>query len=133
MRDGSSGRRRRCLQGAAGVIVAGLVWRLVPLGMPAGMVKYGGSVLWAAMVYLLVAGTRPGWSAGRVTAVAGCVAFSVEGFKLVHGAGLLAGLDAFRRTGAGKLLLGRVFGWWDLVVYGMTIGACGWLDRRVKR
>ena len=32
-------------------VVAGLVLRLVPLGLPQAMTKYGGSMLWALMIY----------------------------------------------------------------------------------
>jgi hypothetical protein len=42
--------------GLAGItIVAGLVLRLAPLGLPFAVTKWGGSVLWAAMVYWLAA------------------------------------------------------------------------------
>ena len=81
------------------------------------MVKYGGSALWAAMVYWLVAGAAPGWRASRMGVTAAMVAAGVEGSKLVHA----PGLDAFRLTLAGRLLLGRVFSGWDLLVYGVTI------------
>ena len=116
----------RCFGLALLLIAVGLVWRLVPLGMPGWVVKYGGSALWAAMVYWLVAGAVPGWRASRVGVTAASIASGVEGFKLVHA----PGLDAFRLTLAGRLLLGRVFSGWDLMVYGVTIAL---MSRRSAR
>ena len=52
-------RRAAWHVGAAVVVIAGgLVWRLVPLGLSPFWLKYGGSVLWGAMVLLLFGG---GW------------------------------------------------------------------------
>ncbi len=123
------GRRRVwCLSTALLTIAAGLVWRLAPLGMPGAAVKFGGSALWAVMIYFLVAAARPSWVSVQTGISAGCISFAVEAFKLVY----TPGLDAFRRTLAGKLLLGRVFGWWDLVVYGVAIAVATGVDRRLR-
>ena len=109
----------------------GLVWRLVPLGMglamAPGVVKYGGSALWAAMVFWLVAAARPGWRVVWVGLVAMGVGTAVELFKLVPG----VGLDGFRRTLAGRLLLGRIFSGWDLVVYAVAIAGVAAIAGRV--
>ena len=122
-------RRWRCLGLAAGTVVAGLAWRLAPLHLPFRLYKYGGSGLWAMMVFWLVAGVRPEWRAGRVGVWAMGIATAVELFKLVPG----AGLDAFRATLAGRLLLGKYFSVWDLVVYGVVILGVGWVDWRWKQ
>ncbi len=115
-------RRRAVRQfSAAGVVVAcGLAWRLVPLGMPPAWVKYGGSVLWGAMVLLVVAGLRrrPGF-AWSTPLAAGLVALGTELLRLFHA----PALDAFRLTLPGALLLGRVFSLRDLVAYGAGIVA----------
>jgi hypothetical protein len=63
-------------------------------------------------------------SVGRKASIAGVISVGVEFFKLVHA----PGLDAFRLTLAGKLVLGRFFGWWDIVAYLVAIGAVAWLD-----
>jgi Protein of unknown function (DUF2809) len=87
------------------------------LGLPAVIVKYGGSVLWAAMVFFLVAisgASLPRW---RIAAIAVAIAVSVELFRLVH----TPSLDAFRLTLAGALLLGRIFSLWNLLAYGVGI------------
>ena len=107
------------------VIAAGLSLRLLPLGLPGPVTKWGGSVLWGAMVYGLVGLVLP-VPRRRILALAAAIAVAVEFFRLVH----MPALDAFRLTLAGKLLLGRVFSLWNLVAYAVGIGSAGLLDRR---
>ena len=113
------------------IIAAGLALREFGLGagMPASIVKYGGSVLWAAMVLFLVnilsglTGLRlPRWRTGLISAA---IAIAVELFRLVHA----PWLDAFRLTPAGALLLGRIFSLWDMLAYGVGIILGVILDR----
>jgi hypothetical protein len=115
---------------AAVTLVVGLVWRFVPMGMPPFLYKYGGSVLWAAMIYWLCALVRPTARPARLAVVAAVIATAVELFKLVH----TPGLDAFRLTFAGKVVLGRFFYWSDFVAYYLAIlGATvmdGWMRGR---
>jgi len=110
------------------IVVAGTALRLVPVGLPAGTVKYGGSILWGAMVYGLVAALvlRP---RRRIVALAALVALSVELIRLVH----VPWLDAFRLTLAGQLLLGRIFSPWNLVAYAVGIVAAAVADSRARR
>jgi hypothetical protein len=110
-------------------ILAGLGLRLLPLGPPFPLAKWGGSVLWAAMVYWLVAALLPNLRAITAAAVAGVVAGTVEMVRLYHS----PGLDAFRLTLAGKLLLGRVFSPWHPVVYWATITLAAALDWTLLR
>ena len=98
-------------------IAAGLTIRLAPLGLPNAFVKYGGSLLWALMIYWIVSSVRPLWQLMRGALVSSAIAFCVELFKLHH----TPLLDAFRLTLPGKLLLGRVFSLWDLVAYAVAI------------
>ncbi|AMB46121.1 DUF2809 domain-containing protein [Methylobacterium sp. AMS5] len=111
------------------VIAAGVGVRYLPLGLPREIVKYGGSVLWGAMVYGLVALGRPSAPVLRLAAVALIVAVLVELFRLVH----TPGLDAFRLTLAGQLLLGRLFSPWNVAAYGAGIGLGAALDRSTRR
>ncbi|PDS28146.1 DUF2809 domain-containing protein [Rhizobium phaseoli] len=103
------------------VIVAGLILRGFgyAAGLPFVIVKYGGSALWGAMVYLLVglfaARSRPAIFA----VIALFLAISVELFRLYH----TSWLDAFRLTTAGALLLGRVFSLWNMLAYAIGIAA----------
>jgi hypothetical protein len=116
---------------AAMVIACGLClrWYGFPLGLPAFVVKYGGSLLWATMVFLLVGVVLPRLSRMQIAAIAVVIAVIVEFSRLVH----TPWLDAFRLTAAGALLLGRIFSLWNLVAYliGIVVGI--WLDSRVAR
>jgi hypothetical protein len=86
-------------------IAAGLAIRLAPLGLPNALAKYGGSLLWALMIYWIVSSVRPLWHHMSAALVSSAIAFCVELFKLFH----TPLLDALRLTLSGKLLLGRVF------------------------
>lgn len=123
-------RSRRPLLFAAvlTLIAAGIGVRLLPLGLPREVVKYGGSILWGAMVYGLVAFVRPAAPVARLAAIALIVAVLVELFRLVH----TPGLDAFRLTLAGQLLLGRIFSLWNVVAYAVGIGLAAVLDARMR-
>jgi len=94
-------------------------------GLPGVIVKYGGSILWAAMVFFLVALACPALSRARITAIGSTIAVAVELFRLVHA----PWLDAFRLTLAGALLLGRIFSPWDILAYGAGILLGALLDR----
>ena len=109
---------------AIATMLAGLVLRLVPLGLPYPLVKWGGSVLWAAMVYWLLAALMPYTRVITVAFAAAVVAGLVESLRLYHS----PGLDAFRLTLAGVLLLGRVFSRWHLVAYWAAIAVVSLLD-----
>jgi hypothetical protein len=116
---------RACL--CLAIIVSGLGLRGfgLGLGLPAFFVKYGGSVLWGAMVFFLVAMAAPSQSQQRIALISAAIAVGVELFRLVHA----PWLDAFRLTTAGALLLGRVFSLWDMLAYGVGIVLGMGLDR----
>lgn len=115
---------------AAIVIVAGVTLRLTgyEAGLPYAFVKYGGSLLWGAMVYLLVAAALPGrWKLHL--AVAAIIAILVELFRLYH----TPWLDSFRLTLAGALLFGRIFSVWNIVAYVAGIGVAAALEQKFMR
>ncbi|WP_426426098.1 DUF2809 domain-containing protein [Bradyrhizobium genosp. A] len=118
---------RACL--ALVVIACGLSlrWYGFPLGLPAFVVKYGGSLLWATMVVLLVGVLLPWLTRSQLAVITMAIAVVVEFSRMVH----TPWLDAFRLTTAGALLLGRIFSLWNLVAYvaGIVVGV--WLDRLV--
>ncbi|MGY4303069.1 hypothetical protein ACVIJ6_000312 [Bradyrhizobium sp. USDA 4369] len=68
------------------VIALGLALRFFGrgLGLPGFVVKYGGSVLWAAMVYLLLVALLPRGSWRRLGLLALAVAVLVEASRLIH-------------------------------------------------
>ena len=115
------------LAAATAIIGAGVVWRLMLPGLPWFWWKYGGDVLWGAMVLMLVGACRPRHDGRAGTAViAAAVAVAVELFRLYHA----PMLDAFRLTLAGKLLIGRVFSPWNVLAYWIGIVAALPLLRR---
>jgi Protein of unknown function (DUF2809) len=111
------------------IVAAGLALRGVGpgLGLPASIVKYGGSVLWGTMVFFLVAISAATLSRPMIASISAVIAVGVELFRLVH----TPWLDAFRLTLAGALLLGRIFSLWDMLAYGVGIGFGALLDRLV--
>ncbi|THV25454.1 DUF2809 domain-containing protein [Peteryoungia ipomoeae] len=109
-------------------IVAGVTLRLTgyEAGLPYALVKYGGSALWGAMVYLLIAAALPGRLPLHLT-VAATIAILAELFRLYH----TPWLDEFRLTLAGALLFGRIFSLWNIVAYLAGIGIAALLDRKL--
>jgi hypothetical protein len=87
------------------------------LGLPGLFVKYGGSVLWATMLFFLVGITASNLPRRHIASISAVIAIGVELFRLVH----FPWLDSFRLTLAGALLLGRIFSPWDMLAYGVGI------------
>ena len=98
--------------------------RFATLGLPWFVVKYGGSTMWALMVYWVLAflwpQVRPQWLA----LAAGVIATLVELQRLYHS----PGLDAARHSLAGILLLGNFFSVRDIVAYWAAIVVGAALD-----
>lgn len=109
--------------------LAGLAIRFAHLGLPLCIVKYGGSMLWALMIYWIVSSILPLWRMIPVVLLAGLLATTVEVFKLYHS----PALDAFRLTIPGILLLGRIFSVWDIVAYLLAISAGAFVDSQLLR
>jgi hypothetical protein len=95
------------------------------LGLSAFVVKYGGSLLWAAMVFSLVAMAASHLPRLTIALISASIAVAVELFRLVHA----PWLDAFRLTLPGALLFGRIFSLWNMLAYGVGIALAAWLDR----
>jgi len=110
-----------------GIIVLGLALRRFGLGagLPPLIVKYGGSILWGAMVFFLVAIAGPRRTRFHIALIAILIAVAFELFRLVH----TPWLDDFRLTLAGALLFGRIFSPWDILAYGVGILSALLLDR----
>lgn len=128
-------RRPKYLAVTVLVICSGLALRKFgyDLYLPFVVVKFGGSGLWGAMVYLLLASMTGRSGPGKIAAGAFLIAIAVELSRLFH----TPWLDAFRLTMAGALLLGRVFSLWNILAYGIGIAAallldCLWLSKARK-
>ena len=91
-------RRFAATATALALIPIGIAWRMAPLHLPPFLYKYGGSVLWAAMVYWLVAALLPRLNPVRVAGLAALIAALVECSRLIH----TPSLDAFRVTAGGQ-------------------------------
>lgn len=110
-------------------IAAGLAIRFAHLGWPRSVVKYGGSMLWAVMIYWMVSTILASWRITSVAAISGLIATAVEFVKLYH----TAWLDAFRHTLAGIVLLGSIFSFRDIAAYWIAIVLAVVLDSFVRR
>ena len=110
-------------------VAAGLTIRFARLGLPPFIVKYGGSTLWALMLYWIVSALLPTWRLPAAALFTGVLATVVEFVKLYHS----PGLDAFRLTLPDVVLLGRLFSVWDIVAYWLAIVAGGVIDQRIRR
>ncbi len=110
-------------------VIAGLLVRLVPLGLPNFVVKYAGSMLWALAIYWIVSAALPSSRPLAHVLVAGMIASAVEFFKLYRS----PSLDAFRHTLPGILLLGRIFSFRDISAYWVAILLGAAWDRNAAR
>lgn len=99
------------------IILAGLAWRLAPLGLSQFWWKYGGSLLWAAMIYFGLRLLRPQASTTTALSLALVVAACVEFSRLIE----WPWLNAFRQTQAGILTIGKIFALTNLIACGLGI------------
>jgi hypothetical protein len=109
------------------VVAAGLALRRFgyDLGLSFVVVKYGGSALWGALVYLLLGVLLYRSGQASIVACAFVIAACVELLRLYHS----PWLDSFRLTTVGALLLGRVFSLWNILAYFSGIGFAALLER----
>jgi hypothetical protein len=107
---------------------AGLIVRFAHLGLPAVVSKYGGSALWALLIYWIWTTVQPRARPLAVAFEAGLLTAAIEVFKLYRS----PGLDAFRHTLPGILLLGRVFSAWDILAYWLAISIGVWVDFKLR-
>ena len=119
---------RRSVGLVLGTLAAGLTIRFAPLGMPAVVVKYGGSMLWALMIYWIVSTLLPACRVYTSALVTAGLVTLVELLKLHHS----PALDAFRLTLPGILLLGRIFSLRDIGAYWLAILIGMLIDRRIR-
>ena len=122
-------RRLAALALMLATTLAGLIWRMAPLHLPWLLYKYGGSMLWAAALYWLIAAILPNRKPQEIALIAALAAAAVEFSRLVH----TPAFDAFRLTLTGKLLLGRFFGLKNIVAYWLAIAIVTALDQTTQR
>ncbi len=110
-------------------VLVGLAVRMALLGLPRVVVKYGGSTMWAVMICWIVSTALPRLHLPVVVLLSGAIATAVEFFKLYHS----PGMDAFRATLPGMVLLGRYFSVRDIAAYWVAISLAAWLDGGIRR
>lgn len=98
------------------------------IGLPYFLVKYGGSLLWGAMVFWLVGALLARQALIVITICAIVITVLTEFSRLYH----TPSLDAFRLTLAGALILGRIFSWANILAYLLGIVAVAAIERRLQ-
>ena len=111
---------------AAALIAAGLGLRFYGhhAGVSAFVVKYGGSALWASMVYFLIALLMPSRAPKQILFIAGLICALVEILRLYH----TPALDVVRLTVVGQILFGRIFSFADFIAYAVGLALAFGLD-----
>lgn len=102
------------------VMILGLLSRGID-NLPQIISAYSGDILWALMIFLLMAFIFNKSSSRSIISMAIIFSYSVEISQLYHA----PWIDAIRGTTLGALVLGYGFLWSDLVCYtiGVMIGA----------
>lgn len=110
------------------VMILGLLSRGID-NLPQIISAYSGDILWALMIFLLMAFIFNKSSSRFIISMAIIFSYSVEISQLYHA----PWIDSIRGTTLGPLILGYGFLWSDLVCYtiGITIGAI--LDLLIMR
>ncbi len=102
----------------------GLATRRRAEWFPQAVATYGGDVLWASMMYWLIAILRPHDRVARVAVLALSVAFMVEASQLLQ----IEPLLSFRDTTLGALVLGHGFVASDLIAYAVGVAIAALID-----
>ena len=98
---------------ALAVVTAGLASRKFCSSWPLLLRKYPGDLLWAALVYLIIACIWTKWHTKKVLCIAFAYCLTVEFSKLIPS----QFLSSIRQSDIGHLILGRVFMWENIVAY----------------
>jgi len=106
----------------------GLLFRAPVFGLPWAVAKYGGSILWAAMVYCGARVLMPAPRVLVVAIVAGLMAAVGEFTQLIS----LPGFDELRETWLGHLIFGRTFALEDIAAYWIGIAVAATIDHLAR-
>ncbi len=113
---------------AAATVALGLATRRFRGVLPHAIAAYAGDVLWAAMVYLLLAAVWNRAAIRLVTAGAAIFSLALELSQLYHA----PWISAVRQTRLGGLVLGFGFLWSDLACYAAGIALAASLDLAIR-
>ncbi len=100
------------------VMILGLSSRKLSFVIPDFLDLYLGDVLWALMIFFMIAFFLPTIKTKLVAIIAVLFCFFIEGSQLYHA----EWIDKIRHTTLGGLVLGYGFLWSDLVSYVIGIG-----------
>lgn len=110
-------------------VSAGIAWRFAPLHLPFFAWKYGGSMLWAAAVYWMLATLMPRVAVRTHALIASLFSIAVEFSRLMD----WAPLNHFRPTLAGRLILGAIFSPKNIVAYLLAIAITALCDKQLRK
>lgn len=110
-------------------IILGLAARQARASLPSSINPYLGDVLWAAMVFFLIAALRPAASGRWIAIAAAAFSLAIETSQLYHA----PWIDGIRHTRLGGLVLGFGFLWSDLVCYAAGILLAANVDRALTQ
>ena len=110
-------------------IAAGLASRRYSGLFPDLIARYAGDVLWATMMFWLLAFLWPRVTSLRLAVAALVISYAVELSQLYRA----PWIDAIRATRGGALVLGQGFLWSDLVCYTIGVALAMAFDARLAR
>jgi hypothetical protein len=121
--------RALCVMLSIVTIAAGLASRKYAASLPAPVAEYAGDILWATLVFWLLASIWPSKRSAALAASTIAIAFGVELSQLYRA----SWLDSLRATRAGALVLGQGFLWSDLACYMVGAALAVAIDVAIRR
>lgn len=127
----SNVNRRRVVYAAVvvAIVVLGLAIHLHGSFLNARIRDVAGDALWASMMAAGISALIPEQKSVTRYTSALCICYAVEFSQLWH----TPGVDQFRATRLGALMLGSGFDWRDLVAYACGVLAFAWADTWLSR
>lgn len=110
-------------------ILLGLATRSWPTAFPTPIARYGGDVLWAAMVVWILALLRPAATPRALGLLALSIAMMIEVSQLYQA----PWINAVRATQVGALALGHGFLWSDVLCYALGVTLAVAVDASISR
>ena len=110
-------------------IALGLASRAYASALPGVIGRYAGDVLWASMMFFLLALLWPRAATSRLAVAAFAIAVADELSQLYHA----PWIDSIRATRLGALVLGQGFLWSDLVCYAIGVMLAALIDTALAR